>query len=79
MEDFRELLESMVKAVVDLPDQIKVDMRQGEQTTVYYIRCAKSDLGKVLGKQGSMVGSFRKILMAYSAKNRFRGIIEVEE
>lgn len=78
-EAFKNVLEIMVRMVVDNPDEANVTMRQGEQTTVYTIHCAKRDLGQVLGKQGKMVGSFRLILMAYSAKNKFRAVIEVNE
>lgn len=78
-EELRGLVEATVKAIVDTPDQVDVSMRQGEQTTVYEIRSAKSDLGKVLGKQGSMAGALRKIAIAFSVKHRFRAILEIVE
>ena len=76
---FSELLTTLLQTLVDTPNEVAVKFRQGDQTTVYEIRCAKSDVGKVLGKKGSMVMSLRKILQAYATKHGFRGVIEVIE
>lgn len=74
-----ELLTLIVKAIVDRPEQVDVSIQQGEQTTVYNIRVATSDLGKVLGKQGSMAAALRKITSAVSTKGRYRAIVEILE
>jgi len=76
---FATLLNFMVQAVVDHTDSVRININQGPQTTCYEIHVAKSDVGKVLGKEGSMVRSFRKILVAFAAKHKFRGVIEVVE
>ena len=47
----RELTEYIAKALVDLPDQVKVSEIQGEQTTVIELRVAKEDLGKIIGRR----------------------------
>lgn len=72
-------MESTIKAFVDSPEQVDVLMKQGEQTTVYEVRSAKSDLGKILGKKGTMAGALRKLLIAFSVKHRFRAILEIVE
>ena len=48
----KELIEQIAKALVDNPEQVSVRLIEGEQTTVFELRVAQSDLGKVIGKQG---------------------------
>ena len=49
----RALVEVIVKALVDNPDEVVVTERQEEHTTVVEVHVAESDMGKVIGKQGS--------------------------
>ena len=49
----KELIEMIAKALVDNPNEVRVAEVVGEQTTVFELRVAQSDLGKVIGKQGS--------------------------
>ena len=49
----KELIEMIAKALVDNPNEVRVTEVVGEQTTVFELRVAQSDLGKVIGKQGS--------------------------
>jgi len=48
----KELIEMIAKALVDNPNEVRVAEVVGEQTTVFELRVAQSDLGKVIGKQG---------------------------
>ncbi|MBT5261804.1 MAG: KH domain-containing protein, partial [Nitrospina sp.] len=43
---------TMVKALVDKPEEVDLKEVEGEKTTVLELRVAKEDLGKVIGKQG---------------------------
>jgi len=49
----KELVEYMAKALVDKPEDVIVHEIDGERTTVYELRVAASDVGKVIGKQGN--------------------------
>ena len=51
----KNLLIKITQALVDNPEQVKVAEIEGSQTTVLELRVAKSDLGKVIGKQGRKV------------------------
>jgi hypothetical protein len=75
----KELLEVMVRALVDLPDKVKVSEVVGEQTTVFELVVAKEDLGKVIGKQGKTAKALRTILTAASTKLRKRSVLEIVE
>jgi len=75
----KELLECMVRALVDIPEQVKISEIKGEQTTVFELVVAKSDLGKVIGKQGKTAKALRTILTAASTKLRKRSVLEIIE
>lgn len=73
------LLESMAKALVDSPGEVSVNEVEGERTTVYELRVASSDLGKVIGKQGKTARAMRTILGAAGTKIGKRCVIEILE
>jgi len=82
MEDggsMRELIELVAKALVDLPDQVQVNVVEGQQTTVLELRVAPEDLGKVIGKQGRTARAVRTILGAAGMKLRKRFVLEILE
>jgi len=76
----KELLESMVKAIVDIPDDVEIDETESENTTIYELRLGDGDLGKVIGKKGKNIGAIRTIISAATAKEGGkRSIIEIIE
>lgn len=75
----KELLETMIRALVDLPDRVRISEIIGEQTTVFELVVAKEDLGKVIGKQGKTAKALRTILTAASTKLRKRSVLEIVE
>jgi predicted RNA-binding protein YlqC (UPF0109 family) len=75
----KEVVEFMVKSLVDHPDQVEVKEVMGEQTTVVELKVAKQDLGKVIGKQGKTARAMRTILTAASAKVNKRSVLEIVE
>jgi predicted RNA-binding protein YlqC (UPF0109 family) len=52
----RELIELIAKALVDYPDEVRVSEVEERVTSVIELRVAKSDLGKVIGKEGRTPG-----------------------
>ena len=75
----KELIEMIAKALVDSPDEVVVGEIAGEQTTVFELKVAQSDLGKVIGKKGRMVGAIRTLLGAAGMKLRKRFVLEILE
>ena len=76
----KELLQSMVKAIVDNSDDVKIDETESENTTIYELRLGDGDLGKVIGKKGKNIGAIRTIISAATAKEGGkRSIIEIIE
>ena len=62
-----------------MPDDVSVNEIVGEQTTVYELKVDKSDLGKVIGKEGRTAKALRTILNAASTKLKKRSVLEIIE
>ncbi len=75
----KELVTKMAEALVDSPAEITVHEVQGEQVTVFELRVAPSDLGKIIGKQGRNARSMRTILGAAGMKLNRRFTLEILE
>jgi len=75
----KELIELMAKALVDQPDKVSVSAIDGERTVVYELRVDKSELGKVIGKDGKTARAMRTIITAASMKEGKRAVLEILE
>jgi predicted RNA-binding protein YlqC (UPF0109 family) len=75
----KELVEQMARALVDSPEEVSVKEVDGERTTVFELRVASSDLGKVIGKQGKTARAMRTILGAAGTKIGKRCVLEILE
>jgi predicted RNA-binding protein YlqC (UPF0109 family) len=76
---FKELLEYIVKNLVQFPEQVKVEEAQEESKLILKLKVAKEDMGRVIGKEGRIIRSLREIMYSYAIKNGSKVTIEVEE
>ena len=74
-----KLIQTMAQALVDNPEEVVVTGVQGHQMTVFELQVAKSDLGKVIGKQGRTAQALRTIVNAVSVKIQKRAVLEIIE
>jgi len=79
MSDLKGLVEYMGKSLVDVPDEVRVSEISGDKSTVFELKVDKSDLGKVIGKQGRTARALRTILNAASLKSKKRTVLEIIE
>lgn len=75
----RDLVEYIARALVDEPSQVSVEEVMGQKTTVYKLRVASQDIGKVIGKDGRTARSIRAVLSAAAAKAHKRAVLEIVE
>jgi predicted RNA-binding protein YlqC (UPF0109 family) len=75
----KDLIEFMVKALVDDPGEVNISEINDEKITRYELRVAKSDIGKVIGKRGRTAGAIRTIINAVSTKQGKRAELEIIE
>ncbi|MBN1269374.1 MAG: KH domain-containing protein [Kiritimatiellae bacterium] len=73
----KELVEHIIKALVDHPNDVRVTEVDGEKTVIFELRCHPEDVGKVIGKSGKTVGAIRLLLSTAAAKQNRRAMLEV--
>tara|TARA_B100001029_G_scaffold150265_1_gene132268 strand:- start:1187 stop:1432 length:246 start_codon:yes stop_codon:yes gene_type:complete len=64
----QEFIESVVKLLVDKPDEVNVEAVESDQTIIYELTVGDGDYGKVIGKRGRNISAIRTILFAINAK-----------
>ena len=80
MEELKNLLEGLIKAIVDSRDDVNINLTESENTLIYEVKVGEGDVGKVIGKKGKNVGSLRTLLSAATAKaGGKRAILEIIE
>lgn len=75
----KELIEYIVKALVDNPDKVNVQEIAGEKSIIYELRVGEGDLGKVIGKEGRTAKAIRTIITAAAMKQGKRTVLEIIE
>ena len=79
----QSLIETVVKMLVDKPDEVNVQAVESDQTIIYELTVGDGDYGKVIGKKGRNVSALRTILFAINAKEGWKRarleVIDVNE
>lgn len=75
----KELVELIAKSLVDKPDEVRVTQLSGENSTIFELKVAPEDIGKVIGKQGRNVQAIRVILGAAGMKIKKRLSLDLIE
>jgi len=75
----KDLVEHIVKKLVDKPESVQVSEVNGEQAIIIELRVASEDLGKVIGKEGRTARSIRTLVHAAATKEKKRAVLEILE
>jgi predicted RNA-binding protein YlqC (UPF0109 family) len=75
----KEFIEFIAKNLVDEPEAVRVDETKDNNKVTLKLHVSKSDLGKVIGKQGKTAKSMRVLLTAVAAKHNMSGQLEIDE
>jgi predicted RNA-binding protein YlqC (UPF0109 family) len=75
----KQLIEDIVKALVDQPDEVRIEEVVGSHAHVVELTVAKEDLGKLIGKGGAHASAIRTLMAAASGKEKKRYILEIIE
>lgn len=73
----KELVEYIVKSLVDEPEAVEVNMIEGEKSTILELRVSQEDIGKVIGRQGRIAKALRTILSATATKSGKHASLEI--
>ena len=63
-----ELVEFVAKALVDHPDDVRVDVQEDDGGTLIELHVAEDDMGKVIGRNGSVAKALRTLLKVTAAR-----------
>jgi predicted RNA-binding protein YlqC (UPF0109 family) len=75
----RDFLEYVVKAVVDNPDDVKIDREVDERGVIIVLSVNPQDMGMIIGRQGSTAKAIRTLLRVVGAKNNARVNLKINE
>ena len=75
----KELLTYIVQNLVDHPDEVSVTERKSTYSgeTIYEVRVADGDMGKVIGKRGKIANAIRTVVKATATKDNKRVIVNI--
>ena len=73
----KDLVEYIVKALVDKPEAVNIGETEGEHVTILEINVAPEDIGKVIGKEGRIANAIRTIVKASGANQQKRVTVEI--
>ena len=72
-----ELVKYIAVNLVDKPEAVKVEVKEGENSTVIELSVAPEDMGKVIGKQGRIAKAIRTVVRDASVKENKKYIVEI--
>ena len=76
----RELLEYLVRSLVDEPAQVRVEeFEEDDGTLVLELSVAEQDYGKVIGRGGRTAQALRTVIKAAAVKDNRRVLIDIVE
>ena len=73
------LLTGLVQALVDRPEEVRVEAETEDHTTTLRLHVAPEDLGKVVGIKGRTTRSLRSVLAAVGSKTQHRVSLDIME
>ena len=73
----KELLTYIVRSLVENPDEVSVDEHESGGETVFEVRVASGDMGKVIGRQGRVVKEIRVLMKAVAQRQGKKVSVEI--
>jgi len=74
----KELVELLVKSLVDHPDEVVVEeVGGGRGSFSFEVRVSPQDTGKIIGKQGKIANAIRTVVKAAAAKADTKAFVEI--
>ncbi len=72
----KEILGTLIKSLVEKQNEVTITEKPEEKQTVYEVKVAESDMGKVIGKQGRVAKSIRTVMKSIAEKEHKKIVIE---
>jgi len=75
----QEFLEYVVKALVDHPEDVKIDRKVDEMGVLLSLKVHPEDMGQIIGKAGATARSIRSLVRIIGLKTHARVNLKIEE
>jgi uncharacterized protein len=75
----KQLIKTIVKPLVDFPEDVHVDVSEEEGRVTYQLSVNKTDMGKVIGKQGRVAKAIRTVVYAAGSSQQKKIFLEISE
>ena len=72
----KETLELIINSLVNDKEAVSINEIDGEKSVIFEVKVAEEDMGKIIGKQGTIAKSIRTIMKAVASKENKRVSIE---
>ncbi|MAZ56651.1 RNA-binding protein [bacterium] len=79
MQEDQQFLENLVKALVDHPDDVKIDRTVDEMGVLLTLDVHAEDMGKIIGRSGNTAKAIRTLLRVVGMKNEARVNLKINE
>lgn len=73
----KELLTYIIQSLVENPDEVSVTERKAEGETVFEVRVAEGDMGKVIGRQGRIAKEIRTVVRSYAQRTGVKASVDI--
>ncbi|MFF2482678.1 KH domain-containing protein [Paenibacillus sp. NPDC058071] len=73
----KDLILVIAKALVDHPEDVRVNVKDDERGTVYELSVHTEDIGKIIGKQGRIAKAMRTVVTSAAVKSQKRVIVDI--
>ncbi len=75
----KDILESIIINIVDDRNSVSITERLEDETTIFDVKVAESDMGKVIGKQGKTAKAIRTLIKSIATKEKKRVVVKFVE
>ena len=74
----KDLVEYLAKALVDRPDEVRVDeFEEDDGTIVFEVEVAEDEVGKLIGRNGRTINALRTVIRASAVRHNRRVLVDV--
>lgn len=75
----KELIETIVKPLVDFPEEVAVTETEEDNRITYLLSVNENDIGKVIGKQGRVARAIRTIVYAAGSLQQKKITVDIRD
>jgi hypothetical protein len=73
-----DFVAQFARLIASYPDDIKVEVKEGDEITEIVLFANQADIGKLIGKEGKMIGAIKTVISGCKAKDGVSYRINVE-